>query len=445
MSKKVRIILISVISVILISLLLGYIFILSPILKMKKNPIEIVDKVDELVVDTNSDKVLSDKEIDGIETANVNIYKEEKKLDEVVNILLVGLDARSYDTVSRSDSMILVSYNTKEHKAKLISVMRDTWAYIPDYGWSRINAATVYGGVGLLINTLNRDFDLDIQNYVQIKFDDFKKIIDILGGVDVELTQSEIKYINMKLHTDDSDYDNDVIAEPGLVHLNGAQTLWHCRNRTIGNSDFSRTERQRHVLGLLVDKFINMDAKTALELLYDVQNYINTNIPLSTMKDLIEDALINRNIEIESYRIPFDNTFNFATKNGASVLSVDLQKNAEMLHDILGYTDDIILNLPPQPKTKEDLETIKEDNEQEENVENVENVEDVENEGNESSIENIENLDEFEEISTTEDEIEQNSDSVEDGDDLGTGIEETDEETETVEIIEEEFIDDDFS
>lgn len=401
-NKYIRIVLLCVMVAMIALVAFLTIKVVSQVYSNKIDIVEAPERVAE-----NVDEIIDEKK--EVETKNISIYKEEKKLDEVINILLIGLDARTYDTVSRSDSMILVSYNTKNHTAKLVSVMRDTWAYIPEHGWSRINAATVYGGIGLLINTLNTDFDLDIQNYVQIKFDDFKKVIDLLGGIDVDLTSSEIKYINGKLHSDDNDYSNDITAEPGLVHLNGTQALWHCRNRTIGNADFERTERQREVLGILVDKGLNMSALEAGKLLYEITNYVNTNLPISTVIALVNDALISKNITIESYRIPFDNTFSYATKNGASVLDVDIQKNAELLHEALGYEGVVNIELPAQPKTreekakeekaKEEAEAQKQEQIQEEQnivevptievvpedifenpvVENIENIENVEN------------------------------------------------------------------
>lgn len=100
--------------------------------------------------------------------------------DDVVNILLLGMDARSYDVYSRSDTMILASYNKTKHEVKLVSFLRDSWVDIPGYGWNRLNAATAFGGPELLIDTLKTNFDLDIDHYAQIKFDDFKEIIDRL-------------------------------------------------------------------------------------------------------------------------------------------------------------------------------------------------------------------------------------------------------------------------
>ena len=249
--------------------------------------------------------------------------------------MLVGVDARGYEENSRSDTIILASYNKTKHTVKLVSILRDCYVNIPTKGWDKINAATSYGGVGMLVNTLNENFNLDIQHYVQIKFDDFKTVIDLMGGLDVELTKAEINYINNKLHVEDKDYKNDITAEPGVVHLNGTQTLWHCRNRSIGNSDFTRTDRQREVLSLIIDKAMNLSVPEMSIFVYSMKDYVDMNVPLSLILSLGKDALVTNEMTIESYRIPFDNEFTFANKRGASVISLDMKDTVIKLFEIL--------------------------------------------------------------------------------------------------------------
>lgn len=332
--KNIKLITISV----LIGLVIGGYFIISTLSGYYSNKVEIIEV--PILPEENINTILP--EIEASETIDARLFKLDSilkrdiKKEGILNILLVGLDARDYDTYSRSDTMILVSYDMTTQDIKLVSFMRDNWVYLTDRGWSRINAATAYGGVGLLINTINDNFDLDIQNYVQIKFDDFKKVIDILGGVDVELTQAEIDYINGKLHSDDGDWNNDITSEPGIVHLNGSQALWHCRNRSIGNSDFSRTERQRIVLSLLIEKVKTMSPTEIISLVYQMKDYVNMNIPLDTILSLVNSVVNLNDIEVESYSIPFDGMFKFANKNGASVIELDLEENAMKLHEILG-------------------------------------------------------------------------------------------------------------
>lgn len=270
------------------------------------------------------------------------IYKEEAKSEDIINILLTGMDARGSETKSRSDTIILCSYNKVDNSVKLTSFMRDTWVNISNKGWGRINSATAYGGIGMLINTINDNFDLDVQNYVQIRFDDFAEVIDILGGIDIELTQSEINYINNKQHSDDKNWNNDITQEPGLVHLNGRQALWHCRNRTIGNADFARTSRQRDVLTVLVEKARNMSVMQATELVYKMKDYVDMNIPISTIIDLAKNLILSdSDVSVETFNIPIDGLFNYANKNGASVIEINLDETKNKLHDFLGYENNI--------------------------------------------------------------------------------------------------------
>ena len=338
-STKILIVMASILAVLIIAAVLLYCIVIMP---YYSDRIDIVSKPQEDIESTVNDTIdveLPDNpdEIPAEDQTKDVIYEEEQKEDEIINILLSGVDTRSYDLNSRSDTIILASYNKTQHTVKLVSFMRDSWVYLPERGWSRINAATVYGGTGLLINTINYNFDLDIQNYVQVKFDDFRKIIDIIGGIDVELTQQEINYINRKLHSDDRDWSNDITAEPGLVHLNGAQALWHCRNRSIGNSDYTRTERQREVIGIIIDKMLSMSLGEVSSIVFELRNYVNTNIPMQTILELGYDAMIAGNIDVESSRVPFDGEFWSANKNGASVLELDIGANTALLHEFLGY------------------------------------------------------------------------------------------------------------
>lgn len=335
-------------------------------------------------------------EVEGqsLEDVSDKIHKKDKLENEVYNILLVGVDARGYEENSRSDTIILASYNKTKHTVKLVSILRDCYVNIPTKGWDKINAATSYGGVGMLVNTLNENFNLDIQHYVQIKFDDFKTVIDLMGGLDVELTSAEIKYINNKLHVEDKDYKNDITAEPGVVHLNGTQTLWHCRNRSIGNSDFTRTDRQREVLSLIIDKAMNLSVPEMSIFVYSMKDYVDMNVPLSLILSLGKDALVTNEMTIESYRIPFDNEFTFANKRGASVISLDMKDTVIKLFEILD------LKLPKDFKVVEEPVT---NNKRQNNVNKkpiqkpIENVEEPIEEVVEMPIEVETNTEGFEE------------------------------------------------
>ena len=125
----------------------------------------------------------------------VQIAREDKKNSDVVNVLLVGSDSRDPNAeLGRSDSMILVSYNKAENKATALSFLRDTLVEIDGYGQSKLGHTFAYGGVGLTINTINKQFDLDIQDYIIVNFENLVGIIDELGGIPVKLTEEEAEY-----------------------------------------------------------------------------------------------------------------------------------------------------------------------------------------------------------------------------------------------------------
>lgn len=170
---------------------------------------------------------------------SVKIAEADQKDDEVYNVLLVGTDSRDPNSdMGRSDSMMLVSFNKKENKSTVVSFLRDSLVDIDGYGKSRLGHTYAYGGVGLTINTINKTYDLDIQNYITINFENLVGIIDEIGGVKVYISEEEAEYYRQNGMPN---------IQSGDVILTGSQALAHARNRTLG-SDFERTRRQRSVM-----------------------------------------------------------------------------------------------------------------------------------------------------------------------------------------------------
>ena len=116
--------------------------------------------------------------------------------DNVINILLIGCDARSKNARGRSDSMILLSINKNTKKVILTSFLRDTWVKIPGVGSQRLNAAYVFGGPKLLVKTMESNFHIRIDKYARVNFYSFMDTIDAVGGVDIEVTDEELEYLN---------------------------------------------------------------------------------------------------------------------------------------------------------------------------------------------------------------------------------------------------------
>ncbi len=193
---------------------------------------------------------------------------EEFKDDQIINILLVGQDMNASSGVGRSDSMILLSLNKRSNTISMTSIMRDLYVQIPGYSDNRVNAAYRFGGIPLLNATLKKNFGLNIDGNVVVGFDQFQKIIDILGGVDISLTAAEANHMRSLGYTN---------VQDGANHLNGSEALEFCRIRAI-DSDHGRTERQRRVLTALANRAKGIGVGEALAFVNQILPYVKTDL-----------------------------------------------------------------------------------------------------------------------------------------------------------------------
>lgn len=258
---------------------------------------------------------------------HVKIAKEDQLDNNVYNILLVGTDSRDPDKdMGRSDSMMLVSFNKNEGKSTIISFLRDTLVDIDGYGKSRLGHTYAYGGVGLTINTLNKQFGLDIQNYVTVNFDNLVNIIDELGGIEVTLTEEEAEYYRQNGMPD---------IQAGTVTLTGSQALAHARNRTL-DSDFGRTRRQRSVMYGIYRKVLeNRDPATLMSLITYCMTQVKTNMSVGEIYQMATDVLAVDNLKTQQAAIPEDGTYNNINYEGMAVLEIDLEANKQYIQQLL--------------------------------------------------------------------------------------------------------------
>lgn len=281
--------------------------------------------------------------------------------DNVVNILLIGVDGRT-DKIEtgtlHGDVQIIVSINKEDGSIKLTSVMRDLYVTIPGYkSKNRINVAYARGGGQLAMRTINSLLELNIERYVVINFYGLASIIDSLGGIDIELTKNEASAINTYLKKNPPAYDNQekgyqrqqLEKTSGTQHLDGVQAVMYARLRSIDN-DFKRTERQRHLLELLLAKVLDggMDLNKLMGLLEVCLPYAETNMSAWDMVDLAMGVLssdILTRLEsgdslLEQNRIPMDETWKYyTTEGGASVVAfrnnTRLKENIEGIHEFI--------------------------------------------------------------------------------------------------------------
>lgn len=272
-----------------------------------------VDIVDQDEVDPTADEVL--------------IGKAVQKEDDVYNILLVGTDSRDPDSdMGRSDSMMLISYNQGKDKATIISFLRDCLVDIDGYGKSRLGHTYAYGGVGLTINTINEQFDLDIQKYITINFENLVNVIDELGGIQVTLTEEEAAYYREHGMPD---------VQAGTVTLSGSQALVHARNRSL-DSDFGRTRRQRDVMYGVYQKILEKrDASTLLSLINYCLTQVKTNLSVGEIYDLATSVLAENNLQTQQGVVPMDGTYQSINYEGMAVLDLDLEANKQRIHELL--------------------------------------------------------------------------------------------------------------
>lgn len=268
---------------------------------------------------------------DRIENSYVN-QSELFSASGVTNILLLGVDARSDEDeeTSRSDSMMLISLDTKHHCIKLISFLRDTWIYIPAKDKSqRLNAACSYGGYQGVVDTIEYNFGIDIDGYVVTDFEMFKVMVDSIGGVEIDVTEAEAKEVT----NHQKRYDH-VTLEAGKHTLTGEQALAYCRIRKI-DTDWKRTERQRTVMQEILKGILHSGPITDYKMAKNVAPYIETNLSKSEIINAAMRAVYCVSGGFVQTSCPFDGTWEYTKKSGASVIGIDVEKNKNMLIDYI--------------------------------------------------------------------------------------------------------------
>ena len=246
---------------------------------------------------------------------------------DVVNILLVGRDADAGNG-TRSDTMLLCSFNKRDDTITLTSFLRDLYVKIPGHHKDRINAAYAFGGIELLDETLLKNFGVEVDGNVEVDFSDFQEIIDLMGGVTLELTAAEARVIN--------DHVRDKEVTEGTHLLDGRQALAYVRNRKDADGDFSRTNRQRKLLRAMAQAYKSKKLTQMLGLMEDILPMISTDISAIELTNyaLTLFPMLN-SAQIKTQSIPVEDGFRYANVDGKAVLLPDMEKNIQALSDVL--------------------------------------------------------------------------------------------------------------
>lgn len=261
-----------------------------------------------------------------IDKSDVGIKDEvEEKLsaysDSVINIALFGIDAED-GGVGRSDSIIIATIDTTHKKLKLTSIMRDSYVTIEGHGDDKINHAYAFGGPQLAIKTLNENFDLNIDDFVAVNFTTLPKIIDMLGGVTIDITSEEVSHI-------------PGIDAAGTYTLTGEQALAYSRIRYASGGDYVRTDRQRTVLSKVFEKVLSINFTQYQSLLSEILPMVQTNLDYSEILNLGNEVLKMGVTTLEQERFPRDGYCEGKMIDKIYYLTFDKENTVQQLHDYI--------------------------------------------------------------------------------------------------------------
>ena len=254
---------------------------------------------------------------------------ETLQAEEIINIMLIGEDRRPGQGRQRSDSMILCSFNTKSNTITIISFLRDTYIpKIPGYWADKMNAAYAYGGINCLDETLATYFGIHVDANIAVQFKGFANIIDMLGGVDIELTKKEVEYLNTN-----SDWNLQV----GMNHLDGPLALAYSRIRKI-DMDAMRAQRQRKVLTALINSYKSKPVGEMLTLASEIlqKGYVQTDMSPNEVLNYISKLFpMLATATINNQQIPADGTYSSVNVGNVTSTKVcDFEVNRKILQKI---------------------------------------------------------------------------------------------------------------
>lgn len=362
MKKKKALKVTLVILIILVALICGAVlfWFFAPS-DMKKDVLKALTKqsvVRDVIATQVEDDYENNVQDEDFDKENVAVNEDvSKQLTGYQNIAIFGIDSRDsdFDNGVQSDTIIILSINNDTNAIRLASVYRDTYLNIigsdgSDNGFDKVNSAYCLGGPQAAVNTLNLNLDLDITDYVVVNFEGLQDIIDLVGGISVNITDAEMESANNYIASlaKSTGCEDTPIASSGLVQLSGIQATAYCRIRDAvfydedGNEihyDYGRTARQRVVLGKLVEKAKKLGAtellsvtKQILNLNTEEKTVLKTSLTYDQLMDLVPVA-IDYNME-KNTGFPFT-TLTPHTDGSDYVVAAGLSYNVSELHKFL--------------------------------------------------------------------------------------------------------------
>ena len=329
----------------------------------------------------NNTSYLGKSESTNVEDLELEKQKKYNEVKGITNVLLLGIDDRGTQEPVRSDTIMILTIDANNKKMKLTSIMRDAYVEIPQHGFEKINHAFAYGGINLMAQTIEKNFNISLDRYVKINFDGFKDLADSVGGLDVNISnyeavnelnrcilleiydnpKSDLKRVkaitdsagllklreegatlikdNTRLSKSEYDYISETagfVLNTGDVHLNGTQLLAYSRMRHVGEGDFERNERQRNVVNLLIDKLKDTPQIKYLSIVNKLLPYVKTNIAITDALNLVYTTFKINNFTMEQLQIPATKLSDGRIyKNKGWVLLMDKEQNTKVLREFI--------------------------------------------------------------------------------------------------------------
>lgn len=271
---------------------------------------------------------------------NLGINKDiDSKYNGITNIALYGVDSIE-GTDGRSDAIMIATIDKVHNKLKLTSIMRDSYVGIQGHGKDKINHAYAFGGHELALKTLNENFDLNVKDFATVNFSSLPKIIDSVGGIELDIREDEINASpGINDHIRDLNKLNNtncpLITASGVQHVNGTQALAYCRIRYTAGGDGERTERQRIVLNKLFQKFTEVSPSKYPSILNELMPMVTTSLSSSDILNLATTVASMGTSGLEQERFPKDEYSKGEMINGVYYLSFDKDITIKQIHDYI--------------------------------------------------------------------------------------------------------------
>lgn len=281
---------------------------------------------------------------DKVVEQSVNELTEEtlETMDQYTNIALFGLDTRQAGSLgkgNRSDTIMIASINNKTKDVKIVSVYRDSYLNLANDKYRKCNEAYSIGGPEQAVAMLNMNLDLKIDRYMSVDFLAVSEVVDLLGGIEIDVDEYEIEHLNnYTVETSKvTGKSTTKLKSTGLQTLDGVQATSYCRIRYTKGDDFKRTERQREVLETIAQKAKTMSATKLDEIIKAVFPMCATNMTVDELLAIAKDGL-SYNI-VDTTGFPFDVQTGSVGSAGSCVIPVDMEKNVSQLHKYLFNVD----------------------------------------------------------------------------------------------------------